>query len=82
MHTAKTLVKESIELMSLPDVYIRLRDVITSPNSSMTDVAQVLVHDPAITARLLKLVNSPFFGQVRKVDTSSRVPNSEQVTVF
>lgn len=75
MHTAQTIVKESIELMSLPDVYIRLRDVITSPNSSMSDVAQILVHDPAITARLLKLVNSPFFGLVSKVDTMTRAIN-------
>jgi len=75
MHTAQSLVKESIELMSLPDVYIRLRDVITSPNSSMSDVAQILVHDPAITARLLKLVNSPFFGLAAKVDTMTRAIN-------
>jgi len=75
MHTAQTIVKESIELMSLPDVYIRLRDVITSPNSSMSDVAQILVHDPAITARLLKLVNSPFFGLTTRVDTMTRAIN-------
>jgi len=75
MYTAKSLVKESIELISLPDVYIRLRNVITSPHASMSDVAQVIVHDPAITARLLKLVNSPFFGLVSKVDTISRAIN-------
>jgi len=62
MHTAESIVKESIELISLPDVYVRLRDVISSQNSSMSDVAQIIAHDPAITARLLKLVNSPFFG--------------------
>lgn len=75
MQTAQSLVKESIELISLPDVYIRLRSVITSPDSSMSDIAQVLVHDPAITARLLKLVNSPFFGLVAKVDTMTHAIN-------
>lgn len=75
MHTAQSLVKESIELISLPDVYIRLRSVITSPNASMSDVAQIIVHDPAITARLLKLVNSPFFGLVSKVDTMTHAIN-------
>lgn len=75
MHTAQTLVKESVELISLPDVYVRLRTVISSPNSSMSDVAQVIVHDPAITARLLKLVNSPFFGLVAKVDTITHAIN-------
>ncbi|MCK5649571.1 MAG: HDOD domain-containing protein, partial [Gammaproteobacteria bacterium] len=62
MHTAQSLVKESVELISLPDVYIRLRDVIASPDSSMADVAGVIASDPSITARLLKLVNSSFFG--------------------
>ena len=75
MYTAKSLVKESIELISLPDVYIRLRNVITSPHASMADVAQIIVHDPAITARLLKLVNSPYFGLVTKVDTITRAIN-------
>jgi len=75
MHTTKTLVKESIELISLPDVYIRLKSVISSPNASMSDVAQIIVHDPAITARLLRLVNSPFFGLVSQVDTMTRAVN-------
>jgi len=75
MHTTETLVKESLELISLPDVYIRLRDVISSQNTSMSDVAQIIAHDPAITARLLKLVNSPFFGLAAKVDTMTRAIN-------
>lgn len=75
MHTAQSLVKESIELISLPDVYIRLRSVINSPNASMSDVAQIIVHDPAITARLLRLVNSSFFGLKTKIDTMTHAIN-------
>lgn len=75
MYTAQSIVKESIELISLPDVYVRLRNVMSSSDFSMSDVAQVIVHDPAITARLLKLVNSPFFGLVSKVDTMTHAIN-------
>lgn len=75
MHTAQTLVKESVELISLPDIYIRLRNVIASPDWSMADVAEIVANDPSITARLLKLVNSPFFGLVSKVDTITRAIN-------
>ena len=75
MHTAQSLVKESIELISLPDVYVRLRSVINSHDSSMSDIAQVIVHDPAITARLLKLVNSSFFGLSHQVDTMTHAIN-------
>ncbi|VAW56907.1 hypothetical protein MNBD_GAMMA07-189, partial [hydrothermal vent metagenome] len=69
MHTAQSLVKESVDLVSLPDVYTRLRSIIFSPDTNMSDIAEVLVHDPAVVARLLKLVNSPFFGLVSKIDT-------------
>ncbi len=75
MHTVQTLVNESVELISLPDVYIRLRDIIDSPDSSMADVAEVISLDPSVTARLLKLVNSPFFGLVSKIDTITRAIN-------
>ena len=75
MYTPETLVKESVELISLPDVYVRLRDVVSSPDSSMADVAQIIAHDPSITARLLKLVNSPYFGLVSKVDTMTHAIN-------
>jgi len=75
MHTPQSLVKESAELISLPDVYTRLRSVISSPDSNMVDIAEVIVHDPAVVARLLKLVNSPFFGLVAKVDTMTHAIN-------
>ncbi len=75
MQTPQSLVGETIELISLPDVYMRLRSVMDSPDYSMADVAQVIVHDPAITARLLKLVNSSFFGLKYKVDTMTHAIN-------
>lgn len=75
MYTTQTLVKESLELLSLPDVYIRLKKVIDSPDTSMADVAEIISYDPSVTARLLKLVNSPFFGLVSKVDTITRAIN-------
>jgi HD-like signal output (HDOD) protein len=75
MYTAQSLLKESVELLSLPDVYLQLKKVIDSPDSSMADVAEIISYDPALTARLLKLVNSPFFGLVSKVDTITRAIN-------
>ena len=75
MPTAQDLVKESIDLLSLPDVYLRLKSVIDSPDSSMAEVTEIIAYDPSITARLLKLVNSPFFGLVSKVDTITRAVN-------
>lgn len=75
MQTAKDLVNHSIKLISLPDAYLRLKSVIDAPNSSMADVAQVISQDPSLTARLLKMVNSPFYGFASKIDTISRAIN-------
>ena len=75
MQTAKDLVSDTIQLISLPDAYLRLKSVLDSPNSSMADVAQVISQDPSLTARLLKMVNSPFYGFASKIDTISRAIN-------
>lgn len=82
MITSEQLVSRSVNLISLPDVYVRLKSVMDTPNSSMSDVAMVIAHDPALTARLLKLVNSPFYGFAANIDTVTHAINllgTEQV---
>ena len=82
MITSEQLVSRSVKLISLPDVYVRLKSVMDTPNSSMSDVAMVIAHDPALTARLLKLVNSPFYGFAANIDTVTHAINllgTEQV---
>ncbi len=67
--TPEELISQTTELVSLPDIYVRIKAVIYDPNSTMTDVADVLSHDPAICARMLKVANSAFFGAAAKVET-------------
>ena len=65
-------VLHNARLMSLPDLYLRLRSVLDEPELSLAKVADVISQDPAITARLLRMVNSAYFGFVSKIDTVSR----------
>jgi HD-like signal output (HDOD) protein len=67
--TPEELISQTTELVSLPDIYVRIKAVIYDPNSTMTDVADVLSHDPAICARMLKVANSAFFGVASRVET-------------
>ena len=67
--TPEELISQTTELVSLPDIYVRIKAVIYDPNSTMTDVADVLSHDPAICARMLKVANSAFFSVPSKVET-------------
>jgi HD-like signal output (HDOD) protein len=67
--TAEELISQTTELVSLPDIYVRVKAVIYDPSSTMTDVSNVLSYDPAICARMLKVANSAFFGVPSKVET-------------
>jgi HD-like signal output (HDOD) protein len=73
MHSSpRELVARCVEVSSLPAVYFRLNDAINSPRASVTDISQIIVEDPGLTARLLRLVNSPLYGFPGKIETISR----------
>ncbi len=68
----KALVARINKLPTLPTSYQRLVEVLRAPNSSIDDVAEVISTDPAMTARLLKLVNSAYFGLQKPVADVAR----------
>ncbi|MFO0645669.1 MAG: HDOD domain-containing protein [Polyangiales bacterium] len=55
-------------LPSLPDVYYRLNEVLERPRSSAKDIARVIEDDVALAARVLRLVNSSFYGFPGRID--------------
>ena len=58
----RKVLDEIIELPTLPEVATTLIQLIEDPNSSAGDLNKVLVSDAALSAKILKLVNSPFYG--------------------
>jgi putative nucleotidyltransferase with HDIG domain len=56
------LVKSIDGLPTLPVVALRIGEVIHSKNVSVNQIAELLKQDPSISAKLLRLVNSPYFG--------------------
>jgi len=66
------LVEKSSSLGTLPAIVFRVFEVMDDPNSTATMIGRIVNDDPALTARLLKLVNSPFYGFAAKVDTVYR----------
>ncbi len=66
------LLKEAEGLISFPDVCIRVNTMVNDPRVSATDIGKVIQQDPALTARLLKIANSPLYGFASKIDTVSR----------
>lgn len=66
------IVQMEVKLPSMPTVLSELQTVTSSVNSSAAVVGEVIAKDPSLTAWVLKLVNSPFFGFSVKVDTVTR----------
>lgn len=65
-------VKKAAKLISLPDVYLRLKSILDNPEFTMAEVAEVISQDPALTLRLLRMVNSSLYGFVGKIETVDR----------
>lgn len=65
-------VAHELELESFPDIYFRIRDVLESESGNADKVAQVVSTDVGLSAKLLKLVNSPFYGFPSTIDSISR----------
>ena len=72
MDTPWREVSKKAELISLPDVYLRLKSILDEPGFGMAEVAMVISRDPAVTVRLLHIVNSSLYGFTAKVETVSR----------
>lgn len=72
MPSAQELVQSCTSIFTLPEIYFRVREVVDDTNSTMEDLAETLKLDPAISARLLRIVNSPIYGFPKQIDTISR----------
>lgn len=62
MSVIQELVKEIKNLKPIPAVVNRILEVVDEPDSSMTRIANIIQYDPAITASILRICNSAFFG--------------------
>lgn len=56
---------------SLPEIFYRLKEVMDNPDSSYEEMGKIIAYDPGLTARLLKIVNSAFFGFPNRIETIS-----------
>ncbi len=69
MSAIKEMLKEIKDLKPMPQVANQIMTIVEDPKSSITDVADLVIYDPSLTANLLKLCNSAYFALPRKVDS-------------
>ncbi len=70
--TAEELVQGVVHLISLPEIYLRANQVLDDPEHTAGQLGDVISHDPALTARILRIVNSVYYALAVKVDLVSR----------
>ncbi|EHC1433637.1 HDOD domain-containing protein [Campylobacter jejuni] len=69
------LLLKSVEVPPLPDTVSKLRKYVSEANSNIETmkVAEIISSDPLMTAKLLQLANSPYYGFTREITTINQV---------
>jgi putative nucleotidyltransferase with HDIG domain len=68
----KIIKKVDKKLPEAPTIISELNKVIADPLATSNDVAQIVTKSPSLTATLLKIVNSAYYGFPSKIDCISR----------
>ncbi len=57
-----TIVKSVEQIATLPDITARVVQAAQDPRNNAFELLKIVTHDPALAAKILKVVNSSFYG--------------------
>lgn len=72
MSAATDLITRFSDIQTLPHVVTKLSRLMADNSTTMKEFEDVIKMDPILVVRLLRLVNSPFYGLIHKVDSIGR----------
>ena len=64
---ALTRIMNNPQMPTLPAVAVQILELTSRRDVELSEIARVIEHDPAIASRVLKTVNSSFYGLTRRV---------------
>ena len=67
--TASTIIEKIESMPTLPTVAFRVMEITGDPTSSANDLVKIISPDVSLTAKILKIANSPFYGLTREVSS-------------
>ncbi len=67
-----SLAETLARLPAQPIAAVRVVTMIEDPNTSAADLARLIETDPALSARVMRLANAPYYGLTRKVSSAAR----------
>lgn len=66
-YTVESLLEEIVTLPSLPSTVQKILNMLNDPNTRLSDLSHIISLDPSISFKLLRLVNSAYYGLGQKV---------------
>ncbi len=65
----RKLIEQSPQISSLPTIFYQINEAVEDPECSFVEIGEIISGDPSLAARLLRIVNSSFFGFPSKIET-------------
>ncbi len=72
LSTPEQLAEKVNTLFSLPDIALRINELLNQESCTNADLEELIQHDPALTTQMLRLVNSSYYGFPQEIDSLSR----------
>ena len=65
-------IREISHIATLPEITLRIIELVEDPSSTAQDLHKVIANDPALCSRILKVVNSAFYGLPGQIGSINR----------
>ncbi|PKM10590.1 MAG: histidine kinase [Gammaproteobacteria bacterium HGW-Gammaproteobacteria-3] len=69
LECCKSMLADKLQLPTIPDVAFKIRRAINDQKANNARIARVVQIDPSITARLIRIANSPLYRGRRKIES-------------
>lgn len=70
--TVEAAIREISHIATLPEITVRIIELVEDPRSTAQDLHKVISQDPALCSRILKVVNSSFYGLPGQIGSINR----------
>jgi UDP-N-acetylglucosamine 2-epimerase len=72
LHPNPSAIREISHIATLPEITLKIVELVEDPKSTAQDLHKVISNDPALCSRILKVVNSSFYGLPGQIGSINR----------
>lgn len=69
MNDIRSIINQIDNLKPIPQIANKIMSIVEDPNSSMSDLSEIIIYDQALTANILRICNSAYFSLPVKVES-------------